>query len=395
LISVSQALEQLQSNARPICGSAQLGLDLILGRTLSSAILSPVNVPPYDNSAMDGYAVRAEDIKIGTGYKVSQRITAGTTAEPLPPGTTARIFTGAPVPDGADAVIMQEKAVHEDQLVQFTVLPQPGENIRRCGQDLQAGSEILPKGKQLRAQEIGLIASCGLSRVDVYKKLRVAILSTGDELIEPGEEAGPGKIFNSNRYLLTSLCRASGFEALDSWQIPDQMDQTVAALEKAASEADVILTTGGVSVGEEDHIRPAIERLGSLDMWKVAIKPGKPVALGKIGGTDLIGLPGNPSSVFATFLILALPRLRLLQGRLPREPRPEILQAGFSRKAVSRQEYLRAKKTPTGVEIHPNQSSGVLSSACWGDGFAVQPAGVEIKHGQPIEFFGYENLING
>lgn len=395
MISVSEALTKIQSNARAICGSEQLDLNQVLGRTLSSAIISPADVPPDDNSAMDGYAICTKDVKAGDRYKVSQRITAGISPRPLSPGTVARIFTGAPIPDGADAVIMQEDATQEGQLAQFSLVPQPGENIRRRGQDLQAGAEILPAGKQLRAQEIGLIASCGLARLNVFKKLQVAILSTGDELIEPGQKIGPGQIYNSNRYLLSSLCHACGFEVLDLGQIPDQLEQTVAALGKAAQEADVILTTGGVSVGEEDHVRPAIEKLGSLDMWKVAIKPGKPIVLGKIGSTDLIGLPGNPSSVFTTFLILALPRLRLLQGRVPGEIQPEILPAGFSRQAGSRQEYLRAKRTLGEVGIYPNQSSGVLSSACWGDGFAVQPVGVEVRQGQPIEFFAYENLING
>lgn len=395
MITVTQALTAMQSNVQPVCGTENLGLDQILGRTLSSEVISPVNVPPDDNSAMDGYAVRIRDINLGDRYQISQRITAGVDPEPLQPGTVARIFTGATIPAGADAVIIQENAIHEEQQVQFSVVAGEGENIRRQGQDLKANTGILPAGKLIRPQEVGLIASCGLAQVDVYKKLRVAILSTGNELVEPGHETRPGQIFNSNLYLLKSLCQVCGFEALDLGQVPDQLDQTITALEAAAREADVILTTGGVSVGEEDHIRPAIEKLGRLDMWSVAIKPGKPIALGKIGTTDLIGLPGNPASVFTTFLVLALPRLRLLQGRLPRTPLPEIIPANFARESGSRQEYLRARKSPRGVEIYPNQSSGVLSSACWGDGFVVQPSGVGIQQGQPVEFFSYENLING
>lgn len=395
MITVEQAIEQFLSGTRPVCDTEQLKLDQALGRTLSAPIYSPVNVPPSDNSAMDGYAVFAADIELDTSYPISQRIPAGVSPAPLKPGTVTRIFTGANIPTGADAVIIQEDSIEQDGRVQFTSLAKKGDNVRPCGQDIRKDSEVLSTGKLLRPQEIGLIASCGIAEVEVYKKLRVAIVSTGDELVEPGQQTEPGQIYNSNSYLLKSFCTACGFEAVNFKLVPDQPSQTVTALKKAASEADIIITTGGVSVGEEDHIRPAIEKLGRLDMWKVAIKPGKPIALGKIGNTDLIGLPGNPASVFTTFLILALPRLRLLQGRPRKELQPEILPANFSRPGSSRQEYLRARKTSQGVEIFPNQSSGILSSACWGDGFVVQPSQVEIRAGQPVEFLAYQSLIAG
>jgi len=395
LISVEQALEHILFDARPICGAEYLGLDQAYGRVLSSPVVTPVNVPPTDNSAMDGYAVLTTEIELDTSYQISQRIPAGISPTPLKPGTVARIFTGASIPPGADAVIIQENSINQNGQVQFSSLTKKGGNIRRCGQDLGKDTEILSVGKSLRPQEVGLIASCGIAEVEVYKKLKIAIVSTGDELIDPGKQVKPGQLYNSNSYLLKSFCVACGFEAIDFKLVPDQLNQTVSALEKAASETDVIITTGGVSVGEEDHVRPAIEALGSLDMWKVAIKPGKPFALGKVGNTDLIGLPGNPSSVFTTFLILALPRLRVLQGRPRKETQPEILSANFSRRAGSRQEYLRARKTVQGVEIFPNQSSGVLSSACWGDGFVVQPGQVEIRKGQPVEFLNYQSLITG
>ncbi|MFX4227653.1 MAG: gephyrin-like molybdotransferase Glp [Porticoccaceae bacterium] len=395
MIPVEQALEHILSGARPVCSTEQLKLDHALGRTLSSPIFTPVDVPPSDNSAMDGYAVFAADIELDASYPVSQRISAGMDSVPLKPGTVARIFTGANIPSGADAVIAQEDSLDQGDQVQFTSLAKKGDHIRSRGQDMKKDSEILAAGKVLRPQEIGLIASCGIAEAEVYKKLKVAIVSTGDELVEPGQQTKPGQIYNSNSYLLKSFCTACGFEAISFMLVPDQLDRTVSALEKAASEADVIITTGGVSVGEEDHVRPAIAILGRLDMWKVTIKPGKPIALGKIGNTDLIGLPGNPASVFTTFLILALPRLRLLQGRLQKDLQPEILSANFSRPAGSRQEYLRARKTAQGVEIFPNQSSGVLSSACWGDGFAVQPSQVEIRMGQPVEFLSYQSLIAG
>jgi molybdopterin molybdotransferase len=393
LISVEQAIEQMQSHARPVCEQEIIAIDQALGRTLSKPVIASINVPPADNSAMDGYAVRTTDIALNALYPVSQRIPAGTAPDPLQENSVARIFTGANMPPGADAVIIQEDSIARNDQVQFKSLANAGENIRHCGQDVKEGSEILPAGKVLRPQEIGLIASCGIAEVDVYKKLRVAILSTGDELVEPGQQAKPNQIYNSNRFLLKSFCVACGFEAVYFDPVPDQLNQTVSALEKAASQADIILTTGGVSVGEEDYIKPALEQLGSLDIWKVAIKPGKPIALGRVGDTNLIGLPGNPSSVFTTFLILALPRLRLLQGRSEKQVLPEMLPANFSRAAGSRQEYLRARKTSQGIEIFPNQSSGVLSSACWGDGFAVQPQNAVIEQGQPMEFFDYQRLM--
>ena len=312
----------MQSHARPVCEQEIIAIDQALGRTLSKPVIASINVPPADNSAMDGYAVRTTDIALNALYPVSQRIPAGTAPDPLQENSVARIFTGANMPPGADAVIIQEDSIARNDQVQFKSLAIAGENIRHCGQDVKEGSEILPAGKVLRPQEIGLIASCGIAEVDVYKKLRVAILSTGDELVEPGQQAKPNQIYNSNRFLLKSFCVACGFEAVYFDPVPDQLNLTVSALEKAASQADIILTTGGVSVGEEDYIKPALEQLGSLDIWKVAIKPGKPIALGRVGDTDLIGLPGNPSSVFTTFLILALPRLRLLQGRSEKQVLP-------------------------------------------------------------------------
>lgn len=393
MIPVEQALELLQSQAKPVCKKELVAITQALGRTLSSPVIAPINVPPADNSAMDGYAVRTADIALNTDYPISQRIPAGTAPDPLQENTVARIFTGANIPAGADAVIIQEDSISRNDRVQFMSMASAGDNIRLCGQDVKKGSEILSTGTVLRPQEIGLLASCGLAEVEVYKKLRVAIISTGDELVEPGQPAEPNQIYNSNRFLLKSFCMACGFDAIDFGLVPDQLDQTISALEEAASQADVILTTGGVSVGEEDHIKPALEQLGTLDMWKVAIKPGKPIVLGKVGDTDIIGLPGNPSSVFTTFLILALPRLRLLQGRPKAGLTPEILTAGFSRAGGSRQEYLRARKTTQGAEIFPNQSSGVLSSACWGDGFVVQPQHVAIEQGQQVQFLDYQRLM--
>lgn len=393
MISIGKALELLQQGARPVCSIEEVPLEQGLGRVLASPVISTVDVPPADNSSMDGYAVQTKNIKPEKTYRISQRISAGSPPAHLEENTVARIFTGAEIPAGADAVIIQENSNATKQGVSFKAVPADGDNIRRLGQDIAQGSEILKAGVRLRPQEIGLIASCGIESVQAYKKLRIALLGTGDELVEPGKSLQPGQIYNSNRYLLKSLCLQAGFEPIDMGTISDDLGATIEALNKAVQNADIVITTGGVSVGEEDHVKPAVEKLGQLDLWKVAIKPGKPLAFGNIAGTDFIGLPGNPSSVFTTFLILTLPRLQLLQGLNPSQVIPENLPALFERDPVRRREYLRARKTPKGVEIFPNQSSGVLSSACWGDGFAVQYEDTDIRKGQPLEFISYQHLL--
>lgn len=393
MISVDKALELLLKNVAPVCDVEPIPLQQALSRVLASPIIAPTNVPPADNSAMDGYAVKAATISTGKAYPISQRIAAGSIAQPLAENTVARIFTGAEIPQGADAIIIQEDAQQQGDTVTFSQPATAMDNIRVQGQDLTQGSCILEPGIRLRPQELGLLASCGISEVAVYKKLRLAIISTGDELVDLGTELQPGQIYNSNRYLLNALCQQAGFDLVDISSLADDLEETKKGLISVASKADLIFTTGGVSVGDEDHVKAAVKATGHIDLWKIAIKPGKPLAFGKVGETDFIGLPGNPSSVFTTFLILALPRLKAMQGIVPDANRLiEKHQALFDRPTVTRREYLRARRTESGVNIFPNQSSGVLSSACWGDGFAVQYEGTEVRQGQDIEFIPYQRL---
>lgn len=415
MISVDEAKSKLLEKASICCEIERIPLHLGLSRVLATPVMSRVSVPPEDNSAMDGYAVISSEIIEHKDYQISQRIPAGKAPELLKPGTVARIFTGAEIPKNADAVIIQENAISpdmdfaddidrphsEENKIRFIKSANAEDNIRKKGQDVTEGDEILASGTRLRPQEIGLLASCGVSEISVYKKLKVAVLSTGDELVEVGKALKPGQIYNSNRYLLATLIEKTGFEYIDFPPVADDFEQTKAAISKAADLADVVITCGGVSVGEEDYVKAAVEAIGSLNLWKVAIKPGKPLAFGQINSTenrktDFIGLPGNPSSVFATFLVLALPRLQKLQGLISRPQIIEQLPAEFDRSEVHRREYLRAKRsfstTGTSIEIYPNQSSGVLSSASWGDGFAIQMEHSSVSRGQKLDFIPYDSF---
>ena len=374
------------------------------GHVLAEDIVSAIRVPPADNSAMDGYALRLEDAHQSNALPISQRIPAGTPPEPLKAGTAARIFTGAQVPAGADVVIMQENAkVHDssstEDSVQFTQLPDSaGANIRRAGEDIETGATILKSGTALRPQETGLLASIGVAQVAVFKPVRVAVLSTGSELAEPGHPLLPGQIYNSNRPMMLSMLNAMGFEAIDAGICKDTLDGTKQALADAAKDVDVIITSGGVSVGDEDHVKAAVEALGELNLWKVAIKPGKPFAFGKIAhqghSAHFIGLPGNPASVFTTFLILARPFLMACQGKSSTGIVPIGVPAGFSRKAASRQEYLRVRVVDGKLALFPNQGSGVLTSACWGEGFAIHRIGTEITEGEQMDFVPFSALLS-
>ena len=400
MISVSEAHERLLDSAAQISDTEIIPLTQALGRVLAQDLTSSVDVPPADNSSMDGYAARAQDITAGEWYSISHRITAGSRAGELSPGNVARIFTGAEIPSGADCIIIQEQAQTQSQIqaqdqapqVCFDIEPEFGDNIRRQGQDIRFGSQILAAGTRLRPQEIGLAASCGLAELCVFRQLKVGLLSTGDELVEPGIPLEPGQIYNSNRQMLWTLCLQAGFKPIDFGLVADNPQATQSALREASEKCDLIITTGGVSVGEEDHVRDAVEALGQISLWKVAIKPGKPLAQGTVGNTAFIGLPGNPSSVFTTFLILALPYMRAMQGQLAHQPHLEQLPACFSRNPVRRQEYLRARRSEQGIEIFSNQSSGVLSSACWGDGFVVQAIGDSIIEGEVVSYLPYNSL---
>jgi len=387
MLSVAEAVRGLRQHAECLVASDEVGLFESLGRPLASDLTSGIDVPPADNSAMDGYVLRHADWPgTGASLPLSQRITAGAVPVVLAPRTAARIFTGAIVPPGADTVVMQEHCEGSLASVCIRELPAVGANIRRAGQDITAGQTVLSTGHRLRPQDLGLAASLGLARVQVYRRLKVAVLSTGNELVEPGQQAGPGQIYNSNRFTMQGQLAAWGFEVLDLGVAKDDPGTLRDLLTRAAAEADVIISSGGVSVGEEDHVKSVVESLGALDLWRVAIKPGKPFAFGRVLDKPFIGLPGNPVSVFVTLLVIARPFLFACQGITDSELHPVRQPAAFDKPGGPREDYLRARVTENGVELFSNQSSGALYSACWGGGLVRQQLGLDIRCGEPVEF---------
>jgi molybdopterin molybdotransferase len=401
LRSLDDALAELLGYAAPLEGVESVSTFDADGRVLARDLVSALQVPPQDNSAMDGYAVRTGEIaEAGVPLPVSQRIPAGAAAEPLAPGSVARIFTGAPIPPGADAVVMQEDTeAAGEQLVRIMRVPAPGQWIRRSGEDVAKGAVILPKGERFTPAATGLAAGIGLDKVPVARKPRVALFSTGDELVMPGQVAPermkPGAIYNSNRFFLSALLRRLGCEVTDYGIVPDRRDATIEALRNASGEHDLILTSGGVSVGEEDHIKPAVESLGSLDLWQIAIKPGKPFAYGKVGQAHFMGLPGNPVSSFITFVLLVRPFVLKLQGATQLTPRAVSLVAHFDwPRADKRREFLRVRRDGEGrLVLFPNQSSGVLTSAAWADGLVDNPPAHPIRRGDLVPFISLAELF--
>ena len=391
LIKVDEALSHILNLATAVEDTETVSIENATGRVLAEALKSTIDVPGYDNSAMDGYAVRsAECAEAGVNYKVSQRIPAGQTGVKLEAGTVARIFTGAPVPEGADAVVMQEQCLQQGDTVTVNTAVAVGENIRHAGEDIEKGSVMLNTGTRIRPQEQGLIASVGLSSVSVRRKLKVATFFTGDELVEPGNELGQGQIYNSNRYTLKGLLHSAGCEVIDLGIVPDTLEATLDVLKRATAAADLVLTSGGVSVGEEDYVRIALEQLGELTMWRINMKPGKPVAFGHVDNTLFMGLPGNPVSVFVTFQIFARPLILKMQGAANYLSSELSIRSGFEWKGVKRQEYLRVRinHDETGVyaELYPHQGSGVLSSVSWADGLAIVEPGKAVKTGDILKY---------
>ena len=401
LRSLDDALADLLGRARPLQRTDEVATYDADGRVLAEDLVSALQVPPQDNSSMDGYAVRSAEIADeGVVLPVSQRIAAGQAGAPLQPGTAARIFTGAPVPQGADAIVMQEDVEPAgEQVVRILRVPDPGQWIRRSGEDVQRGAVVLKHGHRLDPAACGLAAGIGRDKLRVAARPRVALFSTGDELVMPGtvppERMPPGAIYNSNRFFLRQLLLRCGCEVSDLGIVPDRRDATLAALRTAASANDVILTSGGVSVGEEDHIKPAVQELGSLDLWQIAMKPGKPFAHGTVGDAHFIGLPGNPVSSFVTFLLLVRPFLLQLQGATVLQPTALQLPAHFDRKrADKRREFLRARRDAAGgVELFPNQSSGVLTSTVWADGLVDMPANKTVARGELVRFLPLLELL--
>ena len=386
LLPVDEALSRLLEDCRePGADSVEtVSLSDALGRVLAVEQRSPSDVPPADNSAMDGYALRVADCEHKSRLTVSQRIPAGVAPSSLTVGTAARIFTGAPIPDGADAVVLQEDCDVGDGQVTIRELPVCGQHIRRRGQDVQTGQSILAAGDWLQGAHLGLLAAVGIPSVPVFKRIRVALMSTGDELREPGESLAPGQIYNSNRAMLNALLREAGCDVVDLGIVADNGDATLDAL-RVAAKADLIISTGGVSVGEEDHVRAQVERLGQLKLWKVAMKPGKPLAYGVVGNTPFIGLPGNPASSFVSFFLFARPYLYRLQGRNLCLPVRYSLPCDFTARAGGRQEYLRARVEMSDGELvvraYPNQSSGVMAAVSWANALVEVAPGVELLPG--------------
>ena len=408
MLTAQQALDHLLSNAKAVGESETVAMQAALGRVLAENVNSLVDVPPLDNTSMDGYAVRTADTQApGSALKIAQRIPAGSMGTQLEPGTAARIFTGAPVPPGADAVVMQEDCaipVGSTDQVQVNIAPTSGQWIRRRGEDLTAGKAALAAGTFLRPQELGVAASAGLTHLNVKRKVRVAAFFTGDELSLPGEPLKPGGIYNSNRDTLLACIKSLGCDATDFGIVPDSLEATKETLRKASKDHDLIITSGGVSVGEEDHIKPAVTAEGRLDLWQIAIKPGKPLAFGAVrkssenkdGETWFIGLPGNPVSSFVTFLLFVRPFILKLQGRDAGMPQSYPMRADFDwLKGDRRNEFLRVKiNEQGGLDLFPNQSSGVLTSASWGDGLLDCPPGHTFKAGELVKYIPFSALLS-
>lgn len=397
LISVDDAIEKILSSGVAINQSETIDILDALNRVLAEDVYSNINVPGYDNSAMDGYAVNSADCKTsGVSLPVTQRIPAGQVGNKLEKGSAARIFTGAPIPEGADAVVMQERCERNGDNVFINEVVKTDNNVRFAGEDIAKDSVVLKAGTRLRAQELGLVASVGLAELKVKRKLKVATFFTGDELITPGKPLAAGQIYNSNRYTIRGLLQAMDCEVIDLGIVPDTLAATLKVLKQAASCADLVITSGGVSVGEEDHIRIALEKLGELSMWRIAMKPGKPVAFGKIGETLFMGLPGNPVSVFVTFLIFARGLILKLQGVEDCYVKRVSIIADFDWGEVQRQEYLRVRIVQQGnrsvAQLFPHQGSGVLSSASWADGLVEALIGKEIKKGDTVSYLPFEGL---
>ncbi len=398
LMPLDEALSLLIKNAVAIADEESVILDEALGRVLSQAVTSGINVPAWDNSAMDGYALRFEDIENLDQIPVSQRIPAGTSAQPLQPGTAARIFTGAPVPAGADTVVMQEVVSRDGDMISITGDVKAGANIRRVGEDIKQGQTILNPGCRLQAQHIGLCASTGTDRLTVKRKLRVAIFTTGNELTKPGEPLEQGKIYNSNRYLFRGLLEKLGCEVVDLGNVIDEYKETCDAINDATEKADLIISSGGVSVGEEDYVKKALEELGQLNLWKIAVRPGKPLAFGKVKDIPFIGVPGNPVSLFVTFSIFARPFILKRMGINDVMPEEYMTVAGFDwQRPDKRTEYMRARldtndKGNTVVNVYPSRSSGVLSSVTWADGMVVINPDQKLVKGDKVRFIPFTSL---
>jgi molybdopterin molybdotransferase len=403
MLSLDDAVERLLGQIRvPAPASAETVSTFdALRRVLAEDVRSLIDVPPADNSEMDGYALCVADVaQPGAVLRVGQRIAAGGVGGPLERGTAARIFTGAQVPPGADAVVMQELCTVVDGGVRIDASPRSGQSIRRRGEDVQRDATVLRAGVRLSAQDLGMAAAVGAATLRVGRRPRVALFSTGDELAMPGDVLKPGAIYNSNRFTLRGLIETMGGVCEDLGIVPDRLDATREALRRAAAGNDLIVTCGGMSVGEEDHMKPAVEREGRLDLWQIAIKPGKPLAFGEVFRGDgssawFVGLPGNPVSAFVTFLFAVRPVLLKLQGATDLAPRPLPMRADFAwPRADRRREFLRVRRNDKGgLDLFGNQGSAVLTSTVWADGLVDNPGGATIAPGDAVRYLPFAELL--
>ena len=402
LMSADDALSFLIDSASVTAMTEAVSLDDSLGRILASNIHSTINVPGFDNSAMDGYTIALNDTQVAQenlSFDVVDRIAAGSTGNDLKIGNAARIFTGAPIPNGANTVVMQEECTLSEDKSQITVKRaiNLNENIRPTGNDILKDNVILSSGRQIKPQDISLAASVGVGELVVFKKIKVGVFFTGDELVEPGNPLTPGKIYNSNRYALVALLKQVGCDVINLGNIEDKLDATCEALEALESQCDLIMTTGGVSVGEEDHVKPAVEKLGELNLWKIRMKPGKPLAYGKVKQTPFIGLPGNPVSSFVTFCIFSLPFIKKMQGNSNYESKILKVKTNFDcKRAKPRREYARVRidhstETPL-ASLFPKQGSDVMSSVVWADGIVEIPENTTFETGTILNYYSMSEL---
>ena len=402
LMSADDALSFLIDSASVTAMTEAVSLDDSLDRILASDIHSTINVPGFDNSAMDGYTIALKDSQVAQenlSFDVVDRIAAGSTGNDLKIGNAARIFTGAPIPNGANTVVMQEECTLSEDKSQITVKRaiNLNENIRPTGNDILKDNVILSSGRQIKPQDISLAASVGVGELVVFKKIKVGVFFTGDELVEPGNPLTPGKIYNSNRYALVALLKQVGCDVINLGNIEDKLDATCEALEALESQCDLIMTTGGVSVGEEDHVKPAVEKLGELNLWKIRMKPGKPLAYGKVKQTPFIGLPGNPVSSFVTFCIFSLPFIKKMQGNSDYESKILKVKTNFDcKRAKPRREYARVRidhstETPL-ANLFPKQGSDVMSSVVWADGIIEIPENTTFETGTILSYYSMSEL---
>jgi len=404
LLSTNEALQILTQSAKPISTVQSLDLDNTLGRVLATDVRSTINVPSFNNSAMDGYAINLKDSQTDTPggfeFEIADRIPAGNVGNELAPGKAARIFTGAPIPKGANTVIMQEECelIDNNSKIEIYRPIARDENIRPMGNDIKSSDVILNSGTILRPQDIALAASVGIHKLEVFEPIKVGVFFTGDELIEPGNALKDGQIYNSNRYALVAMLKNLNCEIINLNNVEDTLDATVNALESLKEKCDLIMTTGGVSVGEEDHVKPAVQQLGELNLWRIKMKPGKPLAFGRVGDTAFIGLPGNPVSAMVTFLLFARPFIKKIQGASHYLNTTIKVEANFDwHRSKPRREFVRARldhtTTPARANQYPKQGSEVLSSMVWADGLIEIPEKTTFKQGEILNFYPLSEMM--